>query len=80
MELPQEYYDFCKQFKTGVKFRINRWNVQNGERLLYVLDNYDGDHIAIKFFGKHKQYWHYDFMDGYLLWECDKNGWLEFVK
>ena len=80
MKLPQEYYDFCHQFKTGVKFRINRGNVQNGERLLHVLDVYDEDHVAIKFFGKHKQYWHYDFMDGYLLWEFDKAGWLEFIK
>jgi len=79
MKLPQEYYDFCKQFKTGVKFRINRWNAQNGEYLLHVLDNYDEDNIAVKYFGKHKN-WRYDFMDGYLLWLYSKDGWLEFVK
>lgn len=80
MELPEEYYDFLEQFKTGIKFKINGENRENGERLLHVLDVYDDYHIAIKFFGKHKQWWHYDFMDGYLLWLYYKKGNLRFIK
>jgi len=44
--------------RVGTKFKCDGY-------LYHVLGIFDEEHVAVRFFGKHKQWWHYEFTDMY---------------
>jgi hypothetical protein len=44
-----------------------------------VLGLFDGVEIAVKYYGKHKQWWHYAFFDIWTLYAHYENGSLKFA-
>lgn len=49
-----------KVIMVGVKFRYDNY-------LYHVLGIFDEENVAVKYYGKHKQYWNYEFMDMYFI-------------
>jgi hypothetical protein len=78
----KELEEFADRIETGVKFRCRGTLFGQGSNkyLFHVLDVFDECNVAVKFYGKHKQWWHYIFIDlSFLLMEY-KNDELKFVK
>ena len=42
--------------------------------LYHVLGIFDDENVAVKYYGKHKQFWHYEFMDSYFLYLKYRDG------
>lgn len=53
--------------KVGTKFKKDGY-------LYHVLGIFDGEYVATKFFGKHKQWWHYEFTNMYNVGYGLENG------
>ena len=62
---------------VGAKFRYIKLH---DNRLYHVLDIYDDDQVAVKYYGIHKQWWHYEFQSMYRIWFAYKDGRLKFVE
>ena len=45
--------------------------------LYHILGIFDGEQIAVKYFGKHKQWWHYEFIHAWSLYQDYKNGYIK---
>lgn len=70
----EDIEEFAELFKKDVCFKMNH----HGDNHLYhVLDVFDGWNVAVKYYGKHKQWWHYEFQNIYFLYEAYKFGRLE---
>lgn len=76
-DFPDEYYDFLEKLKNVKAIKCNRWNAMSGDLLYHVLDIYDDEYIATKYYGKHKQWWHYRFFNAYQIWNYYQQGWIE---
>lgn len=69
---------FAEKFKPNITFR-DRINSGDGEYLVHVLGVFDKDYVAVKYYGKHKQWWHYEFLDVWTLYAHYCNGMLKFT-
>lgn len=72
-----KYYDFLALLKLAKAIKCTRFNVMDGDLLYHILDIYDDKAVATKYYGKHKQWWHYRFFTVYELMAYYDNGWLE---
>ena len=57
----QEYLEFLELIETITAIKCNKPNIMDGDLLYHVLDIYDQEWVALKYYGKHKQHWHYRF-------------------
>jgi hypothetical protein len=71
MNEDEEIEKFGELINVGTKFKLN---YPNDKYLYHVIGIFDGWNIAVKYFGKHKQWWHYEFMDLSYLYFADKSG------
>ena len=55
------------KFPVGTKFRYSGY-------LYHVLGIFDGYNVAVKYYGKHTQWWHYEFFHAWKLRICEDNG------
>ena len=62
---------------VGTKFR---YTDRHDTRLYHVLDIFDDDEVAVKYYGKYKQWWHYEFQNMYRIWLAYEEDNLKFVK
>jgi hypothetical protein len=78
----KELEEFADRIETGVKFCCRGTLLGQGPNkyLFHVLDVFDGYNVAVKFYGKHKQWWHYIFADLSTLLMEYKNDELKFVE
>jgi len=63
---------------VGTKFR---YVYLHDNYLYHVLGIFDDDAVAVKYYGKYKQWWHYEFQNMYRIWIAynDEQG-LKFVR
>jgi hypothetical protein len=69
--------EFLELLKTTKAIKCNHPNVLAGELLYHVLAIYDDTVVAVKYFGNHKQWWHYQFYDITTLFLFYNRGWIE---
>ena len=69
--------EFREQLKITATIRCNQPNVMAGDLIYHILDIYDDEEVAVKYFGKHKQWWHYTFYSISALFLFYKKGWIE---
>jgi hypothetical protein len=69
--------DFREKLKTTTAIKCNKPNALHGDFVYHVLAIYDDEEVAVKYFGKHKRWWHYTFfpIDGLFYYYL--NGWIE---
>ena len=77
-EFEQEMIEFAKRFPPGATFRDKIPN-GDGDYLVHVLGIFDKTNIAIKYYGKHHQWWHYEFYDLEQMYMHWREGWLRFT-
>ena len=80
IEKEKEYETFLETLKGVTSIKCNRENAMDGDLLYHVLHIYDREWVALKYYGKHKQFWHYRFEYAYGLWLSYKRGWIELRK
>ena len=61
----------------GTKFR---YTYPQTDYLYHVLDIFDDDEVAVKYYGRYKQWWHYEFQNIYRIWLVYKEGTLKFIE
>jgi hypothetical protein len=54
--------EMLKLLEGKTKFKFNG-NTSFGDYLYHILGIFDNEKIAVKYFGKHHQWWHYEFID-----------------
>jgi len=57
----KEIEEFLKKLPIGTKFKYRNY-------LYHVLGIFDDYNVAVKYYGKHKQWWHYKFFGAWTLW------------
>jgi len=80
MKSPLMYEEFLEILKNVSAIRVARWNIMNGELLYHILDIYDDEAVAVKYYGKHKQWWRYAFYNVWQLKRWYEKGWIELRK
>ena len=69
--------ELCEKLNTTVAIKCNRWNAMDGDFLYHILAIYEDEWVAVKYFGKHKQWWHYTFFPITYLFMLYERGWIE---
>lgn len=73
----QEALDVMLKLLDGKKtIRFNGSSLHAGY-LFHILGIFDEEQVAVKYFGKHRQWWHYQFFDMWDLYFAYQNGNLE---
>jgi hypothetical protein len=71
------YDEFLEKLTNAKSIKCKQWNVMDGDLLYHILDIYDKEYVATKYYGKHKQWWHYRFYDARMLFVYYQNEWIE---
>lgn len=61
----------------GTKFRYMKLH---DNYLYHVRSVVDNNIVVVKYYGKHKQWWHYEIQSMYKIWLAYKDDCLKFVK
>jgi hypothetical protein len=72
----QETDEMLKLLEGKTEFRCDG-KIVRGDYLYHILGIFDNEKIAVKFFGKHHQWWHYEFIDAWSLYQDYKRGCVE---
>jgi hypothetical protein len=71
----QETEEMLKLLEGKTKFKSK--DTLLGDYLYHILGIFDNEQIAVKYFGKHQQWWHYKFIDAWSLYQDYKRGCVE---
>ena len=69
--------EFLEKLKTTVTIKCYYPNALAGDLLYHILAIYDDVEVAVKYFGRHKQWWHFTFYSVEVLFQFFQNGWIE---
>jgi hypothetical protein len=69
--------EFLEKLKKAKAIKCNRFNIMDGELLYHILAIYDDEAVAVRYYGKHKQWWHYEFYNVIELKIYFENCWIE---
>jgi hypothetical protein len=69
--------EFLEKMKSTKSIKCSNSNALSGDLVYHILAIYDDEEVAVKYFGKHKQWWHYTFYNIELLFLLYEKGWIE---
>ena len=74
MTRTEDINEFSKLIKPDMILKVDFGENNFNNRVYHVLDIYDGDEIAVKYWGKHKQRWFYEFQSIWYFYYANLSG------